>query len=211
MSDGNWATKAKPNTVTLQLLLLYIYLYVFSVSFSLFKVNNAWIKKSLRKKSLFSSIYAMNSATSEVKAASSSTTGTAAAAAKCNNHHQSVGGGGGEGGGGDVEKVAAPSAAEEEKDGTWRCPDPGCKKSNPKNSDSCTQCTLPRHSAHQFKRGKYGETVKTDRRFIVLTELWEGGGNPLNQNRPRCIAIHAIVQKIFSLLQAEASKIVKQL
>ena len=37
----------------------------------------------------------------------------------------------------------------------WRCPDPGCKKSNAGSNMSCSVCALPRHCAQQFqKKGK---------------------------------------------------------
>merc|ERR1719195_2278387 len=36
----------------------------------------------------------------------------------------------------------------------WKCPDPGCKTSNPSGLESCSNCHLPKSSAYQFTRGQ---------------------------------------------------------
>ena len=42
----------------------------------------------------------------------------------------------------------------------WRCPDPGCKTTNSQEKEACTQCTLPRHSMNQFKKGRTFDTTR---------------------------------------------------
>ena len=55
---------------------------------------------------------------------------------------------------------------------TWRCPDPGCKKINVKADMKCAQCTLPRHSAHQFKRGNSIQ-IQSMTHLPALSKAWK--------------------------------------
>ena len=69
----------------------------------------------------------------------------------------------------------------------WRCPDPGCKKSNAGSNMSCSVCALPRHCAQQFqKKGKAELQCMGRRRRKEENALHLNHPHPLGLGKGSC-------------------------